>query len=312
VSAGKVTAQGVTVEQVKVGPRIGHIVVDRSRGVQIGDGNRQVNKFRFRVEQPRVSVDELLGTAARLRAFENLVAHPYDPIANWAFRHQMSAKASPEARVRFISTSGSRTTRIAARKDDQGQLVVSKSQGVQLGSGVTQRNTFNERMVKPDLGLEPMLRAHPYLARSLALTARYPGNLAVRRFAGRIARALEHPSTSFAGPSALLEGSTGMAVSLADGVQLGSHNSRTDRIDARLDRLVLTGWAQLKEVTGAAENGPGRSASAIDWLTPDHVSHLRPADETQAVVDVLSTLLEPRRRIDPVDDVGPAGGISAL
>jgi hypothetical protein len=48
VSAGKVTAQGVTVEQVKVGPGIGHIVVDRSRGVQIGDGNRQVNKFRFR------------------------------------------------------------------------------------------------------------------------------------------------------------------------------------------------------------------------------------------------------------------------
>jgi hypothetical protein len=312
VSAGKVTAQGVTVEQVKVGPRIGHIVVDRSRGVQIGDGNRQVNKFRFRVEQPRVSVDELLGTAARLRAFENLVAHPYDPIANWAFRHQMPAKGSPEGRVRSISTSASLTTRIAARVDDQGQIVVSKSQGVQVGSGVTQHNTYNERAVKPELRLEPMLRAHPYLARSLALTARHPGNLAVRRFADRIAHALEDSTMSFAGPSALLGGSIGMAVSLADGVQLGSDNRREDQIDFRLRRLAVTGWAQLKEVTGPAENSPAQPASPVDWVSLDPVSPAGKAAEMQAAGEARSPLLEPHRRVPPVDDIGAVGGFSAV
>jgi hypothetical protein len=317
LSAGSVTATGVAVERVAVGPHAGYVLIDRSRGIQIGDDNRQLNDFRCRIEKPHVAVDELLGNRARMRAFENLVAHPYSPIANWAFRHQMSARTSPEAPVRYVSTSGPRTTRVAARVNDQGQVVVSGSRGVQVGSGLVQRNTFSDKLVQPDLGLEPMLRAHPYLARSFALIARHPGNLAVQRFAGRIARALEHPASSPSAPSALLSMTAGMAVSFADGVQLGSRTSRTDRFHASLHHLVLTGWAQLKEVTGPGENGPAEPVAAVDSSLAQRVSNareaherLREAHERLAAMDDKRRLAGSGRPADAVDDISPVGKIS--
>ena len=60
----------------------------------------------------------------------------------------------------------------------------------------------------------------------------------------------------------------------------------------------LTGWTQLKEVTGRAENSPAQPASPVDWVSRNPVSaagNVRPimrgGCEAQRVA-----LLEPHRR----------------
>jgi hypothetical protein len=135
--------------------------------------------------------------------------------------------------------------------------------------------------------------------------------MAVQRFAGRIAQALEGPASSSSAPSALLSMTTGMAVSFADGVQLGSHTSRTDRFDASLHHLVLTGWAQLKEVTGSGEIGPAESISTVDSASAaQRATGVQEAHERLAAQGSKSPLVEPRRPADAVDDISPVGQIS--
>ncbi len=278
LSAGSATAVGVTVQRVRVGPDVGYVVIDRSRGVQVGDGNRQLNKFSYRVEQPRVSVSDLLnGDPARLRAFERFVDNPYSAAANRAFRQRMPATAKAAGRVRCISTSAPGTTRVRARLDERGEMVVSNSRGVQQGSRVTQRNEFGYRVVKPELSIGPMLRGDPRMARAFALAARYPGNAAVRRsLTGRIGRAQSGPARSFSPHSAQFRQATGIEVSRADAVQFGSGNIREDRIEVNLGRVVLTGWTRPDETTRSTEDRSPRPPGALD--RPAAAAPVRAAD----------------------------------
>jgi hypothetical protein len=278
VSAASSAAPGVTVTRVRVPSGTGYVVVVKdSRAVQAGVRSRQLNNFTYNIDKPRVSVDDVLrGDPGRMRAFANLVEHPNSMIANWAFRHRMSDKAEPQGRVRCISTSAPRTSRVAVQLDEQGQVMIVDSRGVQAGFRVTQRNTFNYRVVEPDLALEPMLRDNPELARTLALTARYPDNAAVKRsFTGRLARACEIPGRSSAEPSARFGRTIGIEVNQADAVQVGYGNVRKDDIDVRIRRVVLTGWTPPDGTTRSggkrlsrppgAQAPPARSPSPVSW-----------------------------------------------
>jgi hypothetical protein len=300
LSVGSARAQGVAVEQVKVGNSVGHIVIDRSRAVQVGDGNRQLNNFRYKVEQPRVSVDDLLrGHPGRQRAFEKLIDNPSSMVANWVFRQYLSGAARPQGRVRFTSASGPRMARVAARLDERGHVVVDRSQGVQMGTGVTQRNKFNYRVVRPELSLEPMLRGNARLARTLALTARYPGNAAAQRsFTGQLANAYKHPRTSFSDSSALLARTTGLVVSDGAGVQLGSDNIRKDRIDVSVRSVRVTHWTpqtRPSPITQPADNHPAQYGDARRPAEP-RTTHARVQATPRDDMDLNPSRISPSVR----------------
>ena len=269
LSAGSANARGVRIERVTVGPRVGHVVIDKSRGVQVGDRNRQLNKFRFHVEQPRVSVDDMLRWhPMRQRAFTKLIENPDSWFANWAFRQHLSGSVHSTGNVRFISASTPRTGHVAARLDERGQVVVDRSRGVQIGSGSTQLNKFNYRVERPSVSLEPMLRDNPGLTRSLALTARYPGSAAVERsFTGQLAQAYERPSRSMPAASVLPRGTSGLGVREGMGVQFGRGNDRKDSIDISVGRVRLTHWTPPRS-TAPRDIDPAQPRTAREATIP--------------------------------------------
>ena len=107
LSAASVAGPDVTVHQVRLGPNVQEIKVAQSAGVQVGNHNRQLNRYQFSLDRPQVSLDHLLeGHPAALRHFERLVANPDSWMANYAFRHHLSAgPAGPGSGVLFADTS---------------------------------------------------------------------------------------------------------------------------------------------------------------------------------------------------------------
>jgi hypothetical protein len=183
-------------------------------------------------------------------------------LANWLFRQYLSGAARPRGRVRCTSASGPRMARVAARFDEGGHVMVGRSQGVLVGDGVTQRNNFSYRVVRPELSLEPMLRDNARLARTLAMTARYPGNAAVQRsLTDQIADSYKQPGRSFSDASALFSRTTGLAVSDAAGVQLGTDNFRKDRIDVRVRSVRLTSWTPQTRPSPVKQPASNRAAT---------------------------------------------------
>ncbi len=242
---------GVRVQWIKPGPNAHKIVIDRSRGIQIGRHDRQLNHYRYDVVQPRVSLDQLLrGHPARQRALANLAKNPDSVIANFAFRHHLSNRAPyTRGRVRFAEKSGPRAIRVAARLNEQGAIEVKGSQGVQVTDGGTQRNQFTYRLTQPELSLEPLLRDRPDLVRALAVTFRDPENRAAQRsLMCRLENAYRRSAGSVEHLHAQRSGASGLFVTLSDGVQIGSDMVRRDRAEAQVRKMVLTGWGALGEL----------------------------------------------------------------
>ena len=268
LSAGSVESRGVTVHRVRLGPKVQKIRVARSAGVQVGDHNRQLNHYRFKIERPRVSLDHLLeGHPARLRSLERLVANPRSWMANWAFRQHLSAgPARPSSRVLFADTSRAATTRISARVDEYGAMVVENSRGVQAADHSIQRNDFNYRLAGQEVSLKRMLHDRPDLVRGLAMTVRYPGNPAVQR---SFTRQISNEITRGGEPSLGIMNQdwpgSGLSVEQAAGVQLGTGNTRTDRVSGlRIGRFTLTGWESTAKRIAEEIDEPAPAPRAID------------------------------------------------
>ncbi len=260
LTVGSASGEGVAVQRIKLGPDVRQVLISRSRALQIGHNNRQLNHFQYEFTQPRVSVDHMLrGHPGRQRAFARLVDNPHSMFANWLFRQHLSGAARPRGCVRFADTSGPQTVRVAARLDERGAIVVDRSQGVQLGNWNTQRNRFSYRVVKQELSVEPMLRSCPSLARSLAMTVRHPGNAAARRsFTGQLATAYSRPSVPFSDFRNQYRRAHGLAVTDGAGVQLGS-GTREDRVAVNMRVMVLTGWAAARRTTSTHRNRTERT-----------------------------------------------------
>ena len=282
LKVGLAANEDVSVRQVRLGPEASKVVViERSRGVQVGQSNRQLNQFRYELVRSRVSVDDLLrGDPSRQRALAGLVSNPRSMVANWVFRQSLSGSARSRGHVRFIDTSNPHIARVAAGLDEWGRVVVARSRGAQVGDGDAQRNRFSYQIAGQQISLDTMLRRRPQLARSLALTVRYPGNAAAQRsFAGRLASAYQQPERSVPDYSDELRGAAGLTVSHGAGVQLGAGNSRVDRITINvpgitinIHRTVPTGWISAPRPTmttppGQIEESSGRIGIS-DTLPP--------------------------------------------
>src|SRR5262249_45829562 len=144
MTAGFVDGPSVTVHRVRLGPDVREIEVARSAGVQVGDHNRQLNNYQFRIDRPEVSLERLLeGHSATQRSFERLVANPNSWIANYAFRHHLSAgPGASGSGVLFADPTRAPTVRIGTHVDEHGTRVVD-SRGVQVGDHSFQRNDFS-------------------------------------------------------------------------------------------------------------------------------------------------------------------------
>ncbi len=242
---------GVTRETVKLDSSKRRIVIDRSRGVLIGDRTRQLNDYRYKMVRPHVSLDRLFdGHPARERAFEGLVAKPDSIVANYVFRHQLSKGAGPlyvGGRLGSGETSGPHVSRIPVRLDERGAIVVSKSWGVKVGDGGTQRNQFIYTLKQPEFHIEGLLADRPDLVRRLAVAAKYPDSRAAQRsFANRLTGACAEFSvpvrdlhTQYPGAGLRAQG---------DGVHLGADIHHIDKISIiRVNELVLTGWEEITD-----------------------------------------------------------------
>lgn len=303
VTAGSVKGADVTVHRVRLGPNVREIRVAKSAGVQVGNHNRQLNRYQFRIDRPRVSLDHLLTEhPATLRAFERLVANPRSWVANYSFRHHLPTGPTAAGRgVLFTDASRPPTTRLSAHVDEHGATVVENSRGVQVGDHNRMRNDFRYKLTGQEISLGGLLRDRPDLARTLAMTIRYPGNPAVQRsFTRQFSDAYAHGGTSSL--SILNQDLPGanLSVDRGVGVQIGAGNSRTDRISVDIRRLALTGWDSI----ASAIDKP--VAQAIDG--PGDVA--KPAARPAARLALAIRRLAPseRRPPDPVDDPGP--GIS--
>jgi hypothetical protein len=247
LTAGWARRTGVTVQRIKLGSRTRQVVMSRSRGVQIGEHNRQLNQFRYRIVQPRVSLQRLLdGHPARQQALARLAANPNSSFANYLFRRRLPTEPSlSRGRVRFAETAGPQAVRVAARIDDRGAIVVDRSKGVQVGNWNTQRNRFSYR-VQQDLSLAAILRSRPDLARSLATAIRHPA--AQRSFTRRLTGAYGASGRLPNNLATQYRGAAGLTVTHASGVQLGS-GTRVDRVAVDIQGgMVLTGWGSARQV----------------------------------------------------------------
>jgi hypothetical protein len=291
ISHGSVAGSGVTVHRVRVGPKVQQIRVSRSAGLQVGDHNRQLNHYRFKLDRPQVSLDDLLkGHPARLRALERLAANPRSWMANYAFRRRLpTGPTQPSSRVLFAGAAGGPTVRISARVDEYGAMVVENSRGVQVTDHGIQRNDFHYKLAGQEISLERMLRDRPDLVRGLAMTIRHPGSPAVARsFTRRLSAAYTHGSAPSL--SSLNQDWPGrdLSVQQGAGVQWGTGNTRTDRVSVDVRRMALTGWEATAERVAARIDPPATPRTSID--RPSSVPD--PAD----LGPDISALLEGRRQ----------------
>ena len=241
------------------------------------------------MNRPQVSLDHLLKRhPATLQSFEKLVANPRSWLANYAFRrHLPTGPAVPSRGVLFADTTRPPTTRISAHVDEYGATVVENSHGVQVGDHNRMRNDFSYTLTGQEISLGRMLRDRPDLARSLAMTARYPGNPAVQRsFTRQISDAYTHGVPSLRILDQDLRGSR-LSVDQGVGVQVGFDNARTDKVSVDIRRLVLTGWDSMTKRTAAEidkrtperqpPGGPGAGRSPAEPSGPRSAPATRPA-----------------------------------
>jgi hypothetical protein len=302
ISHGSVAGSGVTVHRVRLGPKVREITVSRSAGVQVGDHNRQLNHYRFKLDRPQVSLDDLLkGHPARLRALERLAASPRSWIANYAFRRRLPAGPTrPSSRVLFAGAAGGPTVRISARVDEYGAMVVENSRGVQVTDHGIQRNEFNYKLADQEISFERTLRDRPDLVRGLAMTLRHPGNPAVARsFTRRLSAAYTHGSAPSL--SILNQDWPGrdLSVQQGAGVQWGADNTRIDRVSADIRRMVLTGWEATAESITATIDTPAAPRTSIN----EPAAVPSPADP--AVVPEVPWPAPFTRRLPDPGDLGP-------
>jgi hypothetical protein len=307
LTTGVVDGPDIAVYRVRLGPDVQQIKVARSAGVQVGDHNRQLNQYRFRIDKPQVSLDRLLKEhPATLRSFGKLVANPHSWMANYAFRHHLPTRPAATGRgVLFADTTRPSTTRISTHLDEHGATVVDNSRGVQVGDHNRMRNDFSYKLTGQELSLGRMLRDRPDLVRSLAMTVRHPGNPAVQRsFTRQISDAYTHggaPSLRILDRD--LPGSR-LEVDQGAGVQIGIGNTRTDRVSVDMRRLALTGWDVVEERVTAKVEEPAPAPQAIDG--PHDV--VRPA--ARLALGIRQPALSGRHPPDPVEN--PGSGISPL
>lgn len=245
LTIGRPDGRGVSVRTFRLDSTERTIVIDRSRGIQIGRHNRQFNNYRYKLDRPEVSLHDMLKShPVRQHALAKLAANPDSRAANAEFRRTLSGGSMfADRRVSFAEASGPQVGKISLRLDERGEVKIRGSGGVQAGDGGAQHNHFRYQVRRPELSLPSVLRDNPELARSLAVAVHYPGNAAAQRsFQSRLAGEYARVNGPVNNLPAELAPPAGLKVSHAAGVQLGVGNIRVDAAGLDIGKVILTGW----------------------------------------------------------------------
>lgn len=274
LTVGHPGSDHVVVEEIKLDSIPRDVVISRSRGVQIGKHNRQLNDYRYELDKPTASIDDVFeGHPVRQWAFEKLVDNPDSMVVNFFFRTLLpEGPLYSGGRIGFAET-GRQEVRITARLGDQGAILVDKSWGVEVGNWNTQRNRFLYRIEQPEFHLEAALR-DPDVARGLAVAVKYPDRPAaqlslIRRLQGTSdgsSWSIGDVYTKFS--AAIPRPVTG------DGVQLGYADTRNDKVRIRAGKVILTGWERIRELKADDQERDQR----LQESHQSRISMSRPAD----------------------------------
>ena len=248
LTVGRPASDRVTVEEIKLDSIPRDIVIDRSRGVQIGEHNRQVNEYRYELDKPTASLDDVFkGHPVRQWAFEKLVANPDGIMPNYFFRLLLpEGPLYSGGRIGFADT-GPGKARITVRLGEQGAILVDKSWGVQVANWSTQRNKFLYTVEQPEFHLETALR-DPDVARGLAVAVKYPDSPAVQHsLIHRLEGNYDGSSWSIGDVYTKFRADIPRPVT-GDGVKLGGAGTRKDNVRIHAGKVILTGWERMAEL----------------------------------------------------------------
>jgi len=242
LSSGRVGAVGeVTVTRASLDLARDPVVIEHARGVQIGDGNRQFNRWRFEAREPRADVSRLLeqhpgAERALAMAAENPRGVRTRIALWWAFRKgslwdgELAENSPPEDGDTIEIDTG----------DASGDLaVIGAADGVQVGDRGIQRNEFSREVIGPELNLGVLLRHDLKLASMLATALQHPeAEVAQAALARELQKAVGQASGQADEISLPFDG---LPVG-GEGVQIGDDNIRRDTIQVIAGQFTLTGW----------------------------------------------------------------------
>jgi hypothetical protein len=122
------------------------IKLDNIRGLQVGSRNKMRNYFRYQVGSKSVDLVKALKRSNVREALRRLAERPFDSAMERRANRAMTSKPlwgyfdkirTRERSTRFLTSNG----RFAGRVDTR-RIVITNSQGVQVGDGLRQDNTY--------------------------------------------------------------------------------------------------------------------------------------------------------------------------
>jgi len=294
LTVGKPGSDHVVVEEIKLDSIPRDIVISRSRGVQIGKHNRQLNDYRYELDKPTASIDDVFdGHPIRQWAFEKLADNPNSMIVNFFFRMLLpEGPLYSGGRIGFAETDR-REVRITARLGDQGAILVDKSWGIQVGNWNKQRNRFLYKVEQSKFHLETALR-DPDIARGLAVAVKYPGSPAAQRSLIRRLQGTSDRSSWSTGDVYTKFSAAIPRPVTGDGVQLGDTGTiRNDKVRIRAGKVILTGWERLGELKADDRERDQRlQESHQSRISASQPPDFVAADTTRAPEDFLPRFIE--------------------
>lgn len=150
------------------------VLITRSRGVQVGNHNRQLNLYEYRVQRPQIDLQAVLRDSAVQRALLRLADAPNDDRLRRSAEESLTGTFPEVARLfrrpasldlRHVTNSRHELTTGWDWLD--GLVVVTRCEGVQVGDHQTQRNTYRYVATHTKVNARHLLADHPEVARAV-------------------------------------------------------------------------------------------------------------------------------------------------
>jgi hypothetical protein len=302
LSAGYLRETGVTIVKARVEPTPSGVMIENARGAMVGDHNRQLNDFSYDVSDLEVSVDRLLeGSRAQRQALEAVLADPDSRAANYAFRQRLGRDLPViEKGARFVDEPPSGGTTAGAQVSPLGGVTIRRSHDVVVGDRNVQHNAFRMRVQRPSVSLAAMLRDRPNLVRAMARALGEPRDAAAQKmFRDQLTAAFRAPGRRTGFLADHVHGTARSIVVDGRGVMLGRHNTRVDRVTAKIGKVKLVKtqdrWTRL--MPGPDQPGPDQPSAPAQThrvlFTRDASTSIRRASsERETPADPRKTHLE--------------------
>ncbi|MFF4908998.1 RIP homotypic interaction motif-containing protein [Streptomyces sp. NPDC001260] len=184
------------------------LVVMRCEGVQVGEGNRQINVYTYRLKDPILDLTALLRREDVQKALQKVIENPGDALlrrkaanvmrtAPWRLTRHDVVTLGPAERLE----SGRKTSDDLMDATVEGSIIIRDCQNVQIGNHNTQRNEHTLLFRTSRVNTVELLDKAPKVARALVdvVTAPYSDKRLESKLHTELTRALNaqpcHPES---------------------------------------------------------------------------------------------------------------------